>query len=139
MELKIKRFSETAVMPFYATEGSAAFDLTVDRKEELSSIQVKVYFGVGFEIPEGYVGIIAPRSSVCKTAFTLANSIGIIDSDYRNEVSAVFDIVRGGHRYEVGERAAQMMIMPFSQCSLVEVNELNETKRGTGGYGSTGR
>jgi dUTP pyrophosphatase len=139
MELKIKKFSETATMPFYATEGSAAFDLTVDRRDILPQGQVKVYFGVGFEIPQGYVGVIAPRSSVCKTAFILANSIGIIDSDYRDEVSAVFDIVRNGHQYEVGERAAQMMIMPFSQCNLVEVNELNETKRGTGGYGSTGR
>lgn len=139
MELKIKKFSETAVMPFYATIGSAAFDLTVDRIEFISSSQMKVYFGVGFEIQEGYVGIIAPRSSVCKTAFSLANSIGIIDSDYRNEVSAVFDIIREGHQYSVGERAAQMMIMPFSQCNIVEVNELSETERGEGGYGSTGK
>lgn len=139
MELKIKKFTATAVMPFYATDGSAAFDLTVDRRDVTELGQVKVYFGVGFEIPEGYVGIIAPRSSVCNTAFSLANSIGVIDSDYRNEVSAVFDIVRGGSQYEIGKQAAQMIIMPFVSCNIVEVSELNKTDRGEGGYGSTGK
>ena len=141
MKLKVKKVRENATLPTYATKGSAAFDLTICHREIFMSGTMKVYFGLAFEIPDGYVGVIAPRSSITNTSFLLANSPCVIDSDYRGEVSAVFDRVRdnGSIHYRVGERAAQMLIVPIVQCDLEEVEELSQTDRGAGGYGSTGK
>jgi len=139
MDIKIKRLCEEAVMPFYATEGSAGFDLTAIRKEHIDGAMARFYFGLAFQIPKGYVGLIFPRSSIVNTCHRLGNAVGVIDSDYIGEVSATFDYVFNGRKYKVGERVCQMVIVPFENCNIVEVNELEETERGIGGHGSTGR
>ena len=139
MELKIKRLCEEAILPHYATEGSAGFDLTAIRKEHIDGAMARFYFGLAFEIPKGHVGLIFPRSSIVSTCHRLGNAVGVIDSDFRGEVSATFDYVFNGREYKVGERVCQMVIVPFENCNIVEVDELEETVRGIGGHGSTGR
>lgn len=143
MELKIKKTAKNAVIPQYATVGAACFDLVSTSKEILrGSDQVKYGVGLAFEIPVGYVGLIFPRSSVVKTSLRLGNCVGVIDSDYRGEVSAVFDDnderIKSPH-YEIGDRCCQMMILPITQVEFKEVDELSSTERGEGSYGSTGR
>ena len=139
VKIKIKRISDKAVLPRYAKAGDAGLDLTAtERTIEASKVIVK--FGLAFEIPEGYVGLIFPRSSIHKTGLSLSNSVGVIDSGYRGEVSAVFNIgASGAFAYNVGERCAQIIFMPIPFAQLEEVEELSESERGTGGYGSTGK
>jgi len=139
MDLKIKRLCEEAVIPHYATEGSAGFDLTAIRKEYVNENMCRFFFGLAFEIPKGYVGLVFPRSSIVTTCHRLGNAVGVIDSDFRGEVSATFDYIYNGREYGIGERVAQMVIVPFENCNIVEVNELEETERGEGGHGSTGK
>ena len=100
----------------------------------------KIPLGLAFEIPPGYAMFIVPRSSTgLKTTLRQFNSIGVIDSDYRGEVSALYD--RFGIKDEYikkGDRIAQGFILPVAQVDFIEVDELSETERGTGGFGSTG-
>ena len=94
--------------------------------------------GVAVEIPHGYVGFVFPRSSIANTHLTLSNSVGVIDSGYRGEIKAKFR--KGGTRgYNVGDRIAQLIIMPYPEVTFVEVDELSDSDRGEGGYGSSGR
>jgi dUTP pyrophosphatase len=95
--------------------------------------------GLAVEIPEGYVGLIFPRSSISKTAHSLRNSVGVIDSGYRGELIFKFDInTLNSPVYEVGDRIGQIMILPYPQIEFEEAWELSKTERGKGGYGSTG-
>ena len=125
-------------MPQYAREDDACMDLVaVEIVHGDKWLEYKT--GLAFEIPFGYVGLIFPRSSISKTDMTLANSVGVIDSGYRGEVTARFRF-RPEFRaaiYEVGDRVAQMMIVPRPVIEWQEVEELSESERGTGGYGST--
>lgn len=140
MKLRILKLHPSAVIPAYATEGAAGFDLTAIHSEIDDETKTKFYFGLAFEIPVGYVGLMFPRSSIHKTSHAMSNCVGVIDSDYRGEVSAVFDTVRDGIQYRRGERVVQMVIMPFAQVDEFEVvEELSNTERGAGGYGSTGK
>ena len=145
MKVKIKKLREDAVIPTYAKPGDAGMDLTaVDiHYDEYHNVIYKT--GLAFEIPEGYVGLIFPRSSNRKTDMFLTNSVGVIDSGYRGEVMVSFK-----HRdhevnnkslpiYNAGDRVAQLIIMPYPPIEFIEVNELSETERGEGGHGSTGR
>ena len=137
--LKYKLMSRKACRPIRSTAGAAGFDLTVAWCEQLEEDCIKYHSEVAFEIPEGYVGLLFPRSSIYKTAQTIANSVGVIDSDYRGEVSAVMYLnePRAQH-YLVGDRFAQLVIVPQPAFELVECDELTPTERGEGGYGSTG-
>ena len=138
MLIKVKKTNDKAVLPFYATERSNALDLTAISKEYLDSEHIKYGFGLAFEIPLGKVGLIFPRSSCFKQRQILSNCVGVIDSDYRGDISAVFiGTATGG--YEIGDRVAQIMFIDAPQVELELVNELTETNRGHGGYGSTGR
>jgi dUTP pyrophosphatase len=142
MILKIKKMSEYAVIPSYAHVGEdACFDLTaVSKNINYEKNTVAYDIGLAFEIPEGYVGLIFPRSSVCKKGLILTNCVGVIDSGYRGSVSAVFSITGGtANIYNIGERVAQMMIIPVPFVEFNEVEELSDTARGNGGYGSTGK
>lgn len=145
MVVKVKKTSDKAVLPEYQTEGAACFDLVAATKElKLLQVGPVVEYDthLAFEIPKGYVGLIFPRSSITtKTSIMLGNCIGVIDSDYRGTVKAQFKktnpvVLRD---YEVGDRIAQMMILPIEQVRLQEVAELSDTTRGTGGFGSTGK
>ena len=151
MKVKIKKISENAVIPSYARPGDAGMDLTATSKffDEYGNICYGV--GLAFEIPEGYVGLIFPRSSCSKKQLALANAVAVIDSGFRGEVvmkfkpSTVFNIGQFAiespiyKNYNVGDRIAQMIIMPYPHIEFEETDELSETERGDGGYGSTGR
>ena len=142
MKLKIMKLHPDAKIPHFATEGAAGLDLTAvgyEWHEVDGGYQVKYYTGLAFEIPKGFVGLLFPRSSVCRFDLSMANSVGVIDSDYRGEVSAVFHSNRGENTYSVGERCCQLVIVKLPKIKIEEVIELSKTTRGTGGYGSTGR
>lgn len=139
--INFKKLHKDAVTPFYATDGSNAMDLTAIKEEYVEyGTAIKYYFGLAFEIPKGKVGLIFPRSSIYKTDLTLSNAVGVIDSDYRGEITAIFKIFDTGYTtYKVGDRVAQIMFIDAPQINLKEVTELTPTDRGTGGYGSTGK
>ena len=142
MEVKIKRLNDKAVMPRYATSGSAGFDLTATSVAPDAYGNIVYYTGLAFEIPEGYVGLLFMRSSVSNTELHLRTAVSVIDSDYRGEVTAKFRCDNDSMMpldYNPGDRIVQMVIVQLPQVELEEVDELSETERGTGGYGSTGR
>lgn len=138
MKIKFKKIHPEAKTPFYATDGSNAMDLTAVSAIQLDSEHVKYNFGLAFEIPRGYVGLIFPRSSSFLQKQILSNCVGVIDSDYRGEISAVM-IGTTTDRYKTGDRVAQIMFIEAPQIELEEVEVLTETNRGEGGYGSTGK
>ena len=138
MQLKIKKLHQNAVIPKYAKEGDAGIDLTAVSCEFLDSEHIKYNFGLAIEIPKGYVGFVFPRSSCYKQRQILSNCVGVIDSGYRGEISAVM-IGTSKERYKILDRVAQIVILPYPEIDFVEVDELSETERGTNGYGSTGK
>lgn len=138
MKIKIKKLHPNAVTPFYATEGSAAMDLTAVSSEYIDTEHIKYNFGLAFQIPKGKVGLIFPRSSCYKQKQLLSNCVGVIDSDYRGEISAVM-IGTSKSSYTTGERVAQIMFIDAPQIEFIETDELSTSERGEGGYGSTGK
>ena len=140
MKIKIKKLHPSAIIPTYAKEGDAGLDLTITTIKD-ESFQVTYGFGIALEIPEGYVGLVFPRSSIKKTELILSNSVGVIDSGYRGEIMATFCKLAGSvsHKYFVGDRALQLIIVPYPKIEFEETKELSETERGTGGFGSTGK
>lgn len=141
MQIKFKKLSANAVTPTRGTEHSAGLDLTATKVrivEEKGHGYVEYGTDLAFEIPEGHVGLLFPRSSISKTGMILSNSVGVIDSDYRGEVTMRFKWIKDTNSYEVGERISQLIVIPIPKVELVESDELSDTARGTGGYGSTG-
>lgn len=136
MKIKIKKLVPEAVIPEYATPGAAGMDLTAVTIEETDDV-VTYGTGLAMEIPEGYVGLIFPRSSNYKYDCVLANSVGVIDSDYRGEIKFKFFEI-GENIYKVGDRIGQIMIVPYPKIEFDEVENLSETSRGSGGFGHTG-
>ena len=140
MEVKIKKLHKDAVTPRYAKDGDAGLDLTATRVWSDDDGNVCYGTGLAFEIPRGHVGLLFPRSSNAKKDLILSNSVGVLDSNYRGEVMLKFKPQKqGGKMYEVGERIGQIIIMPYPQIEFKEVEELSETNRGDGGFGSTGK
>jgi dUTP pyrophosphatase len=141
MIIKIKKLHDSAVIPQYAKAGDAGMDLTATSRELVdhgSYGYVEYGTSLSLEIPEGYVGLIFPRSSISKTGLVLANAVGVIDSGYRGEVKCRFKWIRDTALYEVGERIAQLIILPYPTIELQEAEALTETLRGENGFGSTG-
>lgn len=150
MEVRIKKLHPDAVIPKYAKTGDAGMDLTAVTKSYDRDGNVVYGTGLAFEIPEGYVGLVFPRSSLSRLDIALSNCVGVIDSGYRGEVTVKFKpamlfnreqrpIILNNRIYEVGERVAQIIIIPYPQITFIEADELSETERGTGGYGSSGK
>ena len=142
MRIRFKKLHPWAVAPKQGTPGSAGFDLTATSREYDGDHSVCDYgTGLAVEIPEGFVGMVFPRSSVYRTGDILSNGVGIIDSDYRGEIRAKFYGVNHlfDCPYEVGDRICQLVIVPIPVVEFVEAAALSETTRGAGGYGSTGR
>lgn len=160
IKVKIKKINPNAVIPSYAKAGDAGLDLTATSISYDEYGNICYGTGLAFEIPEGYVGLIFPRSSICKEQLLLSNAVGVIDSGYRGEVSFKFKpsmaldenqcvktdkdrlwsvAIRQNNIYGVGDRIGQMIIMPYPQIEFEEVEELSETERGEGGYGSSGK
>lgn len=162
MEVKIKKLNKDAVIPFYATEGSAGMDLTATSVHEDEYGNMVYGTGLAFEIPKGYVGLLFPRSSNAKKDLMLTNCVGVLDSDYRGEVffkfRPMYHNVKNGifsriaslftgkktvttfnfEEYEIGDRIGQIVTLKHPKINFVEVDELSETDR-VGGYGSTGK
>ena len=141
MKVRIKKLREDAVIPKKAHPTDAGFDLVATRKwcDEYGNICYGT--DLAFEIPRGFVGYIFPRSSLCKYDLRLTNAVGVIDSGYIGEVTFRFKPTGflECQRYEVGERIGQLIIMPIPDIEFEEAEELSQTDRGTGGYGSSGR
>jgi len=140
MKVKIKKLDASAVIPVKSKANDAGLDLTsISVEKGLSYIEYGT--GLSFEIPEGHVGYLFPRSSISKTSLSLANSVGVIDSGYRGEVKLRFKRSRQsiGPIYEVGDRIGQLIIMPIPTIELEEVKELSKSHRGEEGFGSSGR
>lgn len=142
MDVKVKLTHPKATMPKFGKPGDAGADLTIVSKEEVNN-QIICDTGVSIEIPEGYVGLVFPRSSICKYDLSLSNAVGVVDSGYRGSIKAVFNIkpeVKDFLRkeYEVGERALQLIILPYPRIDFVQVDDLSDTVRGNSGYGSSG-
>jgi dUTP pyrophosphatase len=115
-------------------------DLTATSKSYDENNNVVYGTGLAVEIPEGYVGLVFPRSSICKKDLFLTNSVGVIDSGYRGEIIAKFKHTDNlPVEYRVGERIAQLIIIPHPYIEFELANELSESERGSGGYGSSGR
>ncbi|PPA87921.1 deoxyuridine 5'-triphosphate nucleotidohydrolase [Brevibacillus laterosporus] len=185
--VKIKRLHPDAVIPQYATTGSAGFDLVAVEDVDISPGETKkVPLGLAFEIPEGFMMLVCMRSGIAyNTELRQSNGIGIIDSDYRGEVAMMFDNIwkrepffaydeegraivtdyriedecpsteylrtisgeqvrqwcdypAGTYLIRKGDRVAQGLILPVMQAQFIVADELSETERGTGGFGSTG-
>lgn len=157
MKVKIKKLTEKAVIPFYAKQGDAGMDLTAVSKKYDENLNTVYGTGLAFEIPEGYVGMLFPRSSNSKKQLRLTNSVGILDSGYRGEVMFKFrndkkqtlegclqqDLKTGikdiNEEYEIGDRIGQIIILPYPKITFEVVEELSKTERGEGGYGSSGK
>ena len=141
MIIKIKKVHSDAVIPKYAKESDAGLDLVATSIKENTSSQITYGLGIALEIPEGFVGLIFPRSSIRNTELTLSNSVGVIDAGYRGELGATFNKSNGldSIAYKVGERVCQIMIIPHPIIEWKKVSELSDSTRGAGGFGSTGK
>jgi dUTP pyrophosphatase len=153
MKVKIKKLFEDAILPTYATDGSAGLDFTalnlkyhyhdsVGNNDHRSSQLKFIEYGTGISIsvPKDHVGLIFPRSSITNKGLMLGNAVGVIDSDYRGEIKFRFKRVPqlSSDEYKVGEKIGQIVIIPIPKIELELADKLDETKRGEGGYGSSG-
>ena len=141
MKIKFKKLNDKAVIPKYATPGSAGMDLVsvVEKKIWTDDYSV-IDTGLSIEIPEGYEAQVRSRSGLAvKFGLAVLNSPGTIDSDYRGEIKVIL-YNHGPHTYEVkaGERIAQLVIAPVIQPEIEVTEDLSDTERGAGGFGSTG-
>lgn len=139
MRVHVKKLHPEAVIPSYAKESDAGLDLTATTIMHETDTHIVYGTGLAFEIPDGFVGLVFPRSSIRKYGLVMANSVGVIDAGYRGEVQVSFvKADYGGQFYHVGDRIAQLIILPHPQIKLIEATELSETERGSGGHGSSG-
>ena len=143
-KINIKKLNDNAVIPTYGSEFSAGADLYALADEPIAIAPhetVLVHTGVAMEIPTGYVGLVFARSGLAtKRALAPANKVGVIDSDYRGEIMvALHNHGSEPKTVENGERIAQIVLVPYISADFNEVDELSDTVRGEGGFGSTGR
>ena len=141
MKVKIKRLSKNAVIPKKAHATDAGMDMVAISRDFDNNGNVVYGTGIAVEIPEGHVGLVFPRSSISKRDLLLSNSVGVIDSGYRGEITFKFKTEGGkmyADMYGVGDRIGQLIIIPIPEIEFEETDELSDTDRGTGGYGSTG-
>lgn len=145
MQVKFTLTRPGAVMPAYATSGSAAADLCAAIDAPLTvkpGERVMIPTGVAIQLPGAqWVAILCARSGLAvKRGLTLSNGVGVIDSDYRGEIQAgLVNLGQEAYTIEPGERIAQLMILPVAQAEFTQAEQLDETSRGAGGFGSTGR
>ncbi len=144
MKVKIKLLDTRATVPTYGTEYSAGADLYNLSGEEVKippHTTVLIHTGISAEIPEGYCGLVFARSGLAtKRGLAPANKVGVIDSDYRGEIMvALHNHTDREAAVEGGERVAQLAIVPYLKAEFELTDELCDTARGAGGFGSTGR
>ena len=150
LNVKIKKLHKDAVIPKYETNGAVGMDLTAVSVEYDKYGNLVVGTGLAIQLPEGYYADLRPRSSISKYDLVLANSIGTVDADYTGELILKFkpsdyfainrnDVYGNGEIYKVGDRVAQLLILPYPKINFIEVDELDKTERGNKGFGSTGK
>ena len=146
MKVRIKKLHENAVLPKFGKVGDAGADLTATSYEYVNG---RHCYGTGLalEIPEGHVGLIFPRSSICNKDLRLSNCVGVIDENFRGEVKFFFEdkgmnamnpSQPNTNIYKIGDRIGQLIIMPYPKPEYIEADELSETNRGSQGFGSSG-
>lgn len=140
LEIKFKKLVETAKMPTKAHPSDAGADLTAVSREWNKEYGCWIYgTGIATEIPEGYVGLVFPRSSIRKYTLAQCNAVGVIDSSYRGEIMVSYKLTNNKEKiYEIGDKIAQLIILPYPEVSYIEVESLSETDRGENGHGSSG-
>ena len=140
-KVKIKRLHKDSIIPSYSRKGDAGLDLVATSKFYDDFDNVCYGTGLAIEIPEGHVGLLFPRSSISKTDLTLRNSVGIVDSNFRGEITLKFNniLMSSCEPYNVKERIGQLIIMPYPTIEFEEVEELSTTERGAQGFGSSGK
>lgn len=136
MLLRIQRLHPDARLPLRASQGAAGYDLTAVSMDRLSDYIWSYDTGLAFEIPDGYEGQLRARSSIYKTGCFLANGVGTLDSDYRGSVRLIF--IGPKQPYQVGDRIAQLVVAKVETCNFHVVEDLSQSDRGQGGFGSTG-
>lgn len=137
MKIRFRKIVPEAITPKYAYNGDAGLDFVAIEKDSYEDY-VEYKTGIAIEIPPGYVGLIFPRSSISNYELLLTNSVGVIDSNYRGEV--IFKFKRFGESiYSIGERIGQLIIIPYPNIELEQVEELSDSERGIGGFGSSGK
>ena len=142
-KVRFKKLSENAVVPSYGTAYSAGADLYSAMQEDVIIAPETTKFiktGIAIEIPEGLVGLIYARSGMaCKKGLAPANKVGVIDSDYRGEIIvALYNHSDSSVTVASGDRIAQLVLTPYIKADFEEADELDDTVRGDGGFGSTG-
>lgn len=143
-EIKIKKLDDRAVIPTYGSDFSAGCDLYAVTDQDIDikpSETVMIHTYLSMEIPVGYAGLIYARSGLAsKKGLAPANKVGVVDADYRGEIMvALHNHSNDTQTISNGERIAQLVITPFLKASFIETNELSDTVRGAGGFGSTGQ
>ena len=150
LNVKIQKLHKDAVIPKSETNGAVGMDLTAVSVEYDKYGNLVVGTGLAIQLPEGYYADLRPRSSISKYDLVLANSIGTVDADYTGELILKFkpsdyfavnrdDVYGDGEIYKVGDRVAQLLILPYPKINFIEVEELDKTERGDKGFGSTGK
>lgn len=142
--VRVKKLDNRAILPTYGSDCAAGADLYALTGGEVvieADQTVLIHTGIALEIPTGYAGLIYARSGIAtKRGLAPANKVGVIDSDYRGEIMVALHNHSGeSQTVSDGERIAQMVIAPYLTVNFVESDELDDTKRGQGGFGSTGK
>ena len=143
--IEVRKVDDTAILPSRGSVDAAGYDLYahlgIDELAIAPHSTIPVGTGIQVSIPRGYFGGVFARSGIAaRKGLRPANAVGVIDSDYRGEIIvALHNDTNEYQTIENGERIAQLVIMPFLQVEFTEVDELNKTDRGDGGFGSTGR
>lgn len=141
MKVKVKKLNPDAVVPKYGTNFAAGADLTATSMK-VTDRYISYGVGLAFELPPGHCAFLFQRSSVSNMDLTLANAVGLLDEDFRGEVSFRFRTTNnslGAKYYQIGDRIGQIVVVPYSQLTFEVVEELSESIRNDGGYGSTGQ
>jgi len=136
----VKKLTPEAVLPTQANPGDAGLDIVATSVTHTARY-IEYGTGLSVAVPQGFLGLLCPRSSVSNKHLRMCNSVGVIDSSFRGELKVRFALTlpyNMGDIYSVGDRVAQLVIMPFVEAKVLEVQELPETQRGTGGWGSSG-
>lgn len=152
LKVKVKKLVDNAVIPTRGSLGAAGYDLYASYIEGMAigdnndfviraHDHVTIGTGIAMEIPEGYVGLVYVRSGLgIKQGLIPRNAVGVIDSDYRGEIKVcLLNTSEDDVNIKMGERVAQIVLTPYLEVAMVETNELNDTERGDGGFGSTGK
>lgn len=144
MNLKFKKLNKSAIQPSYMKDGDAGLDLIATTIVKNSLFSVWYNTDVAIEIPKNHFGMLLPRSSITNDGnLHLANSVGILDSGFRGGIQLRFNRTLKGfftkQKYNVGDKIAQLIIVPFKNVTLEEVEHLSKTNKNTGKYGSTNK